>query len=152
VLASGASLGEPGRTVAVTLADGKTVMARTKGIHRAADLGLLQLEGAGPWPIVEVLATPNLPPELIYAHVSATAGGDGKWTPAVRPVHLRRTTRLTIWADADGSGDAGSGVPLVDALGRVVGLASRRHADGTLHARVTEWPAAAARLRAGEAW
>lgn len=152
VLATGTALGAPGRAVAVTLADGRTVMGRTKGVHRVADLGLLQLEGAGPWPIVEVLATPTLAPDLLHAHVAATMGGDGKWTPAVRPVPVRRTTRLAIWTDSDGSGDAGSGVPLVDAAGRLVGLASRRHADGTLHARAWEWTAAAARLRAGEVW
>ena len=86
VLASGTSLGEPGRTVAVTLADGKTVMARTKGIHRAADLGLLQLEGAGPGRSSKCSRRPLCQRNCSTPHVSATAGGDGKWTPAVRPV------------------------------------------------------------------
>ncbi|MFO0904654.1 MAG: NPCBM/NEW2 domain-containing protein [Pirellulales bacterium] len=157
VLTTGRALGEPNRTFMATLADGKTTAAKSKGLFRNADLGLLQLEGAGPWPTVEVFPSPNLPAELVYAHVSRREAAtnspmDGNSALDVRPTLILRTTRATLWTDADATRYEHSAAPLVDAYGRVVGFASRRHGAGVLSTRVVEWPAAAARLRAGEVW
>ena len=70
----------------------------------------------------------------------------------VIPSLVLRTTRSTLWTDADGAAFDQSAAPLFDAYGRLVGLGSRRHAAGLLNVRVVEWPAVAGRLRAGEAW
>ncbi|MFO0867596.1 MAG: NPCBM/NEW2 domain-containing protein [Pirellulales bacterium] len=151
VLTTAQALGEAGRQISVTLSDGRSVMARTRGSTREFDLGLLQLEGTGPWPAVELHVSPVWPPDTLVAQVPPLPPGEPTAMPATL-LRLRRATRLGLWTDAAGGGEVLAGTPLVDQAGRLVGLARQRHAGGVLQARVVPWPNVAARLRNGEAW
>lgn len=150
-VAAARALGDPGRTFMATLPDGRTITARVKAVYKGGDIGLAQLDGDGSWPIAELVSTPNLPPELQFLTIS-TESAAGKPSARSRWIAWRRTTRLALWTDSLASGPLVTGSPLVDQYGRVLGLASRRHGDGVLYTRFTDWPAVSTRLRAGESW
>ncbi|MFO0817487.1 MAG: NPCBM/NEW2 domain-containing protein [Pirellulales bacterium] len=150
------ALGESGRTLMVTLADGKTVSARVKGVFKAGDLGLAQLDEAGNWPTVEIVASPTLPADLQFFTISSESkdsqSKDSQRLARSRWVPWRRTTRLAIWTDSVSGDRWATGSPLVDQHGRLLGLLSRRYGDGVIQTRLNGWEAIATRLRAGESW
>ncbi len=115
----------PGRKVQVAFADGTFATARTLGVDLRLDVGLIKLDGQGPWPCVE------------RAEVGAVNHGDwvvalghpGGFDPA-RPVVVRlgRVIRLrpVVGIQSDCALIGGdSGGPLFDLEGKVVGIHTR---------------------------
>lgn len=153
VLTAGHVAGDAHREATVIFADGKKVRARTLGIDRTADAGLLQLEGNGPWPHVDMGDTQKVK----LGQWCLALGHPGGYQPGRPPVvRLGRIVQLTprfLRTECTLVG-GDSGGPLFDLEGRVIGIHSRIGISLTanLHVPVnifrTDWE----RLAAGEVW
>ncbi|MFM8252147.1 MAG: NPCBM/NEW2 domain-containing protein [Planctomycetota bacterium] len=143
--------GQTDDDVKVHLTDGKVVKAKLRGATQALDVQLAKISEAGTWPALTLVPTPTVPLEAAYVQVQPS-----REITVTRP---RRQFRNTLWIAAPGKlatdqplPASVAGLPLFDAAGRLVALASRPHADGVIYMRLSELPSIQARLRNGERW
>lgn len=145
---------------AARLPDGKSVEATVVGVDKAQDLALLSLAAPGPYTPLDVHLPAALPLDQVYCHVTVAARPSDAETkseskPESKPegatppvatspviahsaVVLRDFRDLT-WTQPSAAGPLVPGMPLVDASGRLIGLASRAHGNGILHVRPQNW-------------
>ena len=145
----------PGRRVQVIFADGSRAVARTLGVDQRLDVGLVKLEGDGPWPYVERAPSDA----LTHGDWVVALGHPGGFDPK-RPVTVRlgRVIRLRPVAGVQSDcaligGDSGG--PLFDLAGNVVGIHTRigKSARTNVSASMDDIGPVWAGLRTGgEAW
>jgi S1-C subfamily serine protease len=152
VLTAGHLVLGPDKPVTAHLADGRELAARTRGVHRELDVGLVQLPAPGPFPFVELdtvrdLATNELYLGLAYPRTFA------RGTPVARSVvGLRRSFRDSVWTDFD-LPDWAAGGPLLNRSGKVVAVHTRRSGfGGFLYSNIQTPATYLGRLKNGEVW
>jgi serine protease Do len=155
VLTAAHVAGKPGREASVILADGRRVRARTLGMNRTMDAGLLQIvqKGNPSWPY----ATLGRSDDLRLGEWVIAAGHPGGWMSdraAVirigRVLNLLPSTLVTDCALIGGD----SGGPLFDLNGQLVGIHSRIGTEtaDNMHVPIDVFRDSWDRLAAGEAW
>jgi S1-C subfamily serine protease len=142
ILTAGHVVIGPGRPARVHLADGTELAAKTQGVAREFDLGLLRIEPAGALPKLDPDAPAELPQQQAYIALSCSAGEAEFQPPAGHVVGLRRVFRSTVWTDLEADRDWLAGGPLVNRDGQLVGIQVRpSRFGGVLCTRFQEaWP------------
>lgn len=129
ILTAGHVLLAPNRECRVILADGKSLAAKTLGIARDFDLGLVRIVPDGRYPRLDAHGPNDLPQNQAYL---AFSGGP----PQV--AQLRRVFRSTLWTDLDPP-DWLAGGPLLDQSGRIIAVqVSKSRFGGILGTRLQE--------------
>lgn len=157
ILTAGHVSGEPGRTVVVTLPDGREFAGKTLGRNEMEDCGMIQLE----------FKDDDKDRELPFAAVGKSSSlRAGDWVMALghpggyradRPAVLRvgRVIRQNLFIQTDAvlvGGDSGG--PLFDLSGKIVGIHSRigTPTHDNRHTPIDKFSVSWNRLAAGEDW
>ena len=119
----------PNRNAKVTLADGRTVDAQTKGVCRDLDLGLVKITAPGPFPAVEIESFTQLNAEDFYCAVMRSPKADAGASPAVSMAKVRRLVGQQLWTDFDPP-DWTAGGGLLNRYGKLVGVHAQRSGFG----------------------
>jgi hypothetical protein len=153
ILTAGHAVIGPGRAARVRLANGTELRARTLGVAREFDLGLLRIEPPGAFPKLDPDAPAELPQQQAYVALAYSAAAQAAEfePPASEIVSLRRVFRSTMWTDLEADAAWLAGGPLVNRDGRLVGIQIRpSRFGGVLCSRFLDaWPQFA-RIRSGE--
>jgi serine protease Do len=147
--------GRPGREASVVLSNGKRVRARTLGMNRSMDAGLIQIvqKSEKPWPYATLGSSSN----LRLGQWVVAAGHPGGWMadrPAVirigRVLNLLSSTLVTDCALIGGD----SGGPLFDLNGQLIGIHSRIGTEtaDNMHVPIDVFRDSWDRLSKGESW
>jgi serine protease Do len=124
VLTAAHVTGSPGRSVVLTLSDGKKLEAMTLGLNRNLDAAVLKITETGEWPFSEMGDLKQVSIGTWCVAVGHPGGFDKNRTPVLR---LGRViTKDASWIQTDCTLVGGdSGGPLFDLQGRVIGINSR---------------------------
>jgi S1-C subfamily serine protease len=125
ILTAGHFLRAPNQDLTVRLADGKTAKARSLGISRELDLGLVKISDMGKWPTAEISSQKEMDPHVPYAALIFAGNAAADAQPQLMIASLRRSFRTTLWTDADAESFTPGGV-LVSPRGQIVGLHIRQ--------------------------
>jgi serine protease Do len=124
VLTAGHVAGSPGQQVTLIFPDGKSVQAKSLGVDRRLDAGLLKISDEGKWPSVEMGRSADLLPGSWCIAVGHPLGYQKERPPVFRLGRVLRPVATVIQTDcALVAGDSGG--PLLDLEGKVVGINSR---------------------------
>lgn len=151
LLTAGHLLVAPNRDVTVTLPGGQQVPAKTRGIWRDADIGLLKIEKPGDYRPAPVNHWEELSTHQFY--VAVAHARQAKLEAAnVTAVDLRRVFKGAAWSTLElPDGLCGGG--LFSPQGHLVGILSRYSPFGGAEYGLTfKLNEAEARLRNGEVW
>ncbi|HEX5106305.1 MAG TPA: S1C family serine protease, partial [Pirellulaceae bacterium] len=150
ILTAGHAVIGANRDCRVTLSDGTTAAARTLGVARDFDLGLVRITPDGNYPIIPPHTPADLPQNQVYLaftyppRVQEFRRGD----PYL--VQIRRLFRSTVWIDLTAD-DWIAGGPLIDRDGRLVAIqVAKSQFGGVLCTRFQEPWQHLPRLRNGE--
>ncbi len=150
ILTAGHTLVAPGQTAKVQLADGTWLTAKTAGIARELDVGLLRIEPQGNYRGLEPITPGDWPQDRIYFALLWPADVAEFEPPAGEIVTLRRLFRSTVWTDLSPQGRLVGG-PLINRDGHLIGIQSRESRfGGVLCSRFQELMPQFHRLRGGE--
>ncbi|MCI0359653.1 MAG: trypsin-like peptidase domain-containing protein [Planctomycetaceae bacterium] len=151
ILTAGHAVIGPGRPVRVKLADGTELAAKTLGVAREFDLGLVRIEPAGVFPKLDPDAPAEIPQQQAYLALFYPARVAEFERPAGEIVSLRRVFRSTVWTDLESDAEWLAGGPLVNRDGRLIGIQTRpSRFGGVLCTRFQDaWPQMQ-RVRNGE--
>jgi serine protease Do len=123
VLSAGHVCGAPNRDVRFTFPDGKTARGKTLGLNRESDIGLMKINGTGPWPCAAMGDLDDARAGDWVLALGHPGGFDVARSLVVRLGRLIRVTPDTLQSDCTISpGDSGG--PLFDMFGRVIGIHS----------------------------
>ncbi len=151
LLTAGHLMIAPNREVTVTLADGKVLKAKTRGIWRDRDLGLIKCDEQGGYPQVGTntwmeLSTQQLCVAAAYAKNGKPENVSGE------AVDLRRIFNGTVWTTFELPGGL-TGGPLVDHEGSLLGILTRYSPFGGAEYGLThKINEVEGKLRNGEVW
>lgn len=153
VLTAAHVIGQPGRTVNLTLADGRVVKGKSLGVDHTRDAGLVKISTEGDWPFAEMAPDDSFDTGdwcLVLGHPGGYQPGRGAVLRLGRIVHKRRTLVQTDCTLVGGD----SGGPLFDMQGRVIGIHSRIGASTTwnFHVPISAYSQNWDRLVAAESW
>lgn len=150
IITAGHAVIGPNRDCRVTLGDGTTAAARTLGVARDYDLGLVRIAPDGQYPVVEPHAPADLPQNQAYLALVQPQKIQEFHGADPHLVQIRRLFRSTVWIDLEAP-DWIAGGPLIDRDGRLVGIqVAKSQFGGVLCSRFQDaWPHLA-RLRNGE--
>ncbi|MGA2496159.1 MAG: S1C family serine protease [Tepidisphaeraceae bacterium] len=152
VLTAGHVSAAAGRDAWVVFPDGKRHRAKTLGLDRAADAGMVQISEKGEYPPVEMAtATPRIGQWCLA--LGHPGGYVKSRTPPVRlgRIIMMRDDSLMSSCTLVG-GDSGG--PLFDLDGRLIGIHSRigPNTAYNIHIPMTSFTRSWERMAAGEAW
>ncbi len=153
VLTAAHVIGKPNKNAFITFPDGKTVRAKTMGLNRTVDGGLLKISEEGDWAFTEMGSSDDLLAGQ-WVFVTGHPGGylsDRK--PVVRLGRVLTSANEAIITDCPLVG-GDSGGPLFDADGKVIGINSRIGVALTqnIHVPIDTYRNTWDRLTRGEAW
>ena len=149
LLTAGHLMVAPNREVKVTLADGKVLKAKTKGIWRDVDIGLLKCDEPGGYPQVGVNHWLELGTQQLC--VAASHRQDAKELQGTA-VDLRRIFKGTAWTTFEVPGGL-TGGPLVEQNGQLVGILTRYSPFGGAEYGLThKLNEVEGKLKSGEVW
>lgn len=141
-------------SVLVVFPDGKQVRGEVLGANYSKDIGMVRIDGEGPWPFVELGESRSLDAGDWVVAMGHSEGYDAARTPPVRfgrvvsdgPANFLTTDCELIGGD--------SGGPLFDLDGRLVGINSSigEALDNNNHAGIDGFREDWERLLAGESW
>ncbi len=159
ILTAGHFVGGPGRTARVLLDDGRELGAKTLGVSREFDLGLVRIEPPGEFRKLDLDAPDRLPQHELLLAIDAPRGVAEQVPVRSEPttsqsraavVALRRVFRSTVWTDLVRD-EWLAGGPLLNRDGRVIAVQSRvSQFGGVLAMRFDEAHRHLDRLRQGE--
>jgi serine protease Do len=146
----------PNKPANIRLADGTVVRARTLGLNRNVDAGLLKIEPnqrSGPWPHASLGTSAGLIPGmwcLASGHPGGYDVGRGPVTRVGRIIEARPSSMVTDCALIGGD----SGGPLFDLGGRLIAIHSRIGNDVSenLHVPIDNYASSWKRMQAGESY
>ncbi|WP_246114756.1 S1C family serine protease [Rubripirellula tenax] len=147
----------PGKIALVTLSDGRTVRAKTLGMDRSVDAGLMKIEsnqnGGRPWPHASLGTSDDLVAGMWCIATGHPGGYDADRGPVTRVGRILRVREGAIETDCALIG-GDSGGPLFDISGRLVAVHSRIGNDvaENLHVPVDYYGKSWDRMRDGDAW
>ena len=153
VLTAAHVAGKPNVECEVVLADGRAVRARTLGLNRNVDAGLIQILEKAEWPFVEMA---KAEPAKVGQWCVATGhpgGYEAGRKPVVRLGRVLEVSDSVLITDCTLVG-GDSGGPLFDAHGRVIAVHSRigNMLAANLHVPVPAYIRSWDRLVKGDAW
>ncbi|HMP78019.1 MAG TPA: trypsin-like peptidase domain-containing protein [Pirellulaceae bacterium] len=124
VLTAAHVIGRPGLTATLTFADGRQVKAKTLGVNRSVDSGMLKIEDPGEYDYLDVGESSGLKVGQWVIAIGHPGGIDESRGLVLRVGRLLVSTAGMMKTDCVLVG-GDSGGPLVDFEGRVVGIHSR---------------------------
>ncbi len=147
--------GKPGRDATIVLYDGTRVRAKTLGMNRFLDAGLLKITEtrAEPWPTASLGLSKNLK----LGQWCIAAGHPGGWNKergaVVRVGRINSVLQGTLVTDCALIG-GDSGGPLFNLEGKLIGVHSRIGTDigDNMHVPVDVYTQYWSRMSNGEAW
>jgi S1-C subfamily serine protease len=154
ILTAGHVVIGPNRDVVVRLSDGRTLKAKTLGVSRELDLGLVKISESGNWPSAPLWDRKDLDPSRPYVALTWPDNITATSHPQAAVADVRRAFRDTLWTDCD-LPDWSAGGVLVHPDGQIVGLHTRRsNFGGFVYARMVrgELDPYLQRMRNGEVW
>ncbi len=125
ILTAGHGVIGPGRPAKVRLANGTELAAKTLGVARERDLGLLRIEPAGSFARLDPDGPGELPQQQAYLALAFAAQAAEFQPPAGEIVSLRRVFRSTVWTNLEADAQWLAGGPLVNRDGRLIGIQVR---------------------------
>jgi S1-C subfamily serine protease len=142
ILTAGHAVVGPGRKARVRLANGTELAAKTLGVAREFDLGLLRIEPPGSFAKLDPEAPAELPQQLAYIALSYRAESAEFEPPSGEVVAVRRVFRSSVWTDLEAEASWLAGGPLVNRDGRLVGIQTRESRfGGVICSRFADaWP------------
>ncbi|WP_144060014.1 S1C family serine protease [Rhodopirellula sallentina] len=147
----------PGKSAVLTLADGRTVTATTRGMNRHVDAGLMKINpgqnGGKPWPHASPGTSENLRSGMWCIATGHPGGYDrerGMVTRVGRILDVREDSLVTDCALIGGD----SGGPLFDLSGRLIAVHSRigNEVTDNLHVPVDHYRDSWDKMNQGESW
>ena len=156
VLTAGHVAGEPGKDVLLVLPDGKRIKAKTLGVNRGIDSGMIRITQDAPeggWPFVETGKSADLKPGQWVVSLGHPGGYQKGRPPVVRLGRVLTVTNSLVGSDCTLVG-GDSGGPLFDLDGHLVGIHSRIGPStlANIHVPVDTFTDTWDRLAKGEAW
>jgi serine protease Do len=144
---------KPDQEITLLLKDGTSIKARTLGLNRTIDSGLIKITAPGKWPYVEMGNSGELKDGQWLLAVGHPGGFQEGRTPVVRLGRVIEHTNNVVRTDCTLVG-GDSGGPLFDMQGRVVGINSRIGNSYTtnFHVPVNTFHDTWDRLVEGESW
>jgi serine protease Do len=147
-----------GIDVRVFLADGREVMGKSLGADHSRDAAIIKLEGAGPWPHVELGSAPHELGQWVFA-----MGHPGGYaTDRAAPLRVGRIVKLPggvgrargFFATDCTVTHGDSGGPVFDLEGRVIGIHSfiSTRLEENMHVPVEAYQSGWNRLVNSEVW
>jgi serine protease Do len=124
ILTAGHVSGEKDRTVQIIFPDGSRKSAKTLGLNRDIDSGLIKLTGDGPYPFVEMGKSTDLKLGQWVISMGHPGGFRSGRTPVVRLGRVLTSNANLVTTDCTLVG-GDSGGPLYDMEGKVIGIHSR---------------------------
>ncbi len=147
----------PRKTAKVTLSNGRIVLAKTLGMNRNVDAGLMKIDsgqnGNAPWPHASLGKSADLTPGMWCLATGHPGGYDSSRGPVPRVGRILRTRLGAIETDCALIG-GDSGGPLFDIAGRLIAVHSRIGNDVTenLHVPIDFYGTSWDKMQSGEAW
>ena len=117
-------IGKPEVNANIRFPDGTVEVARTLGVNRNMDSGMLKLKGDGPYPYIDIGESSELKKGQWIMAVGHPGGWDEKRGMVVRVGRVLSTTSKFLRTDCVLVG-GDSGGPLVDMNGNLIGIHSR---------------------------
>ena len=146
ILTAGHVVMSKDRDCRVLFADGTSAPAKTMGVARDFDLGLVRITAGGRYPRVEAHGPAELPQNQPYL----AFGFDRRSVAEPKLVHIRRVFRSNVWTDFEPE-EWLAGGPLLDQSGRLVAVqVSRSQFGGINCTRLQEAWNHLGRMRTGE--
>jgi S1-C subfamily serine protease len=137
--------------VKITLADGKEVKGKTRGISRDVDIGLVVIEPAGGFPTVAANNWMELGTQQLCVAAASKSGAKLE-TVEGAAVDIRRNFKNTAWTTFDIPGGL-TGGPLVEQNGNLVGILTRHSPFGGAEYGLTyKLNEVEGKLKGGEVW
>jgi serine protease Do len=147
----------PGKTARVTLSNGRMISAKTLGMNRRVDAGLMKIDpgqnGGLPWPHATLGKSDHLTPGMWCVAAGHPGGYDASRGPVARVGRILRTRLGAIETDCALIG-GDSGGPLFDIAGRLIAVHSRIGNDVTenLHVPIDFYGTSWEKMQSGQAW
>ncbi len=147
----------PNKRAMITLSDGRTVRATTKGMNRSVDAGLILIDpgqnGGRPWPHATLGTSANLIAGMWCIATGHPGGHEQDRGPVTRVGRLLAVQADKLVTDCALIG-GDSGGPLFDLAGRLIAVHSRIGNDvqENLHVPIDHYDFAWDRLVEGKAW
>lgn len=147
----------PGKMARVTLSNGRVVSAKTLGMNRHVDAGLMKIDpgqnGASGWPHATLGKSEDLAAGMWCVASGHPGGYDRGRGPVARVGRILRTRLGAIETDCALIG-GDSGGPLFDIAGRLIAVHSRIGNDVSenLHVPIDFYGKSWERMQNGEAW
>lgn len=144
---------EPGKEIVLILSDGRRVKAKTLGLNKDIDSGMIQITDEGEYPYVEIGSSG----ELRRGEWTIATGHPGGYRrdrpPVVRLGRVVESTPMIIVTDNTLIG-GDSGGPLFNLRGQVVGIHSRigMSTVANMHVPSDSFTETWTRLASGENW
>ena len=133
VLTAGHVSGTPGKDCQIVLPDGKTVKAKTLGLNKAIDSGMIKIVEEREWAFVDMGTSGDLKPGAWCIATGHPGGFKTGRSPVVRVGRILNNSKSAMTTDCTLVG-GDSGGPLFDMQGRVIAIHSR--IGGTITANV----------------
>ena len=145
--------GEPGRSVTIILHSGKEVSAKTLGVNKEIDSGLIKIDSGEDWPFMPVGKSEDLRRGQWCLALGHPGGYRADRPPVLRLGRLLTTRDDFLMTDCTLVG-GDSGGPLFDLEGNVIGIHSRIGDPTTMnmHVPIDTYTETWERLAAGESW
>ena len=153
VLTAGHVAGQPDKDATIVLQDGRRLKAKTLGVNRGIDSGMVKITEEGEWPFVEMGVAADLKPGQWCIATGHPGGFKPGRTPVVRLGRVLGISRTAVTTDCTLVG-GDSGGPLFDLEGNVIGIHSRigNSIAANIHVPVDTYRDTWDRLVKGEAW
>lgn len=154
VLTAGHVAGEPDKPCTLLLSDGSTVRAKTLGVNRGIDSGMIKISEEGKkWAFAEMGESKSLQKGQWVVSIGHPGGYQPGRDPVVRLGRVLNQNDFLIQTDCTLVG-GDSGGPLFDLEGKVIGIHSRIGGPITanIHVPVATYRETWDRLAKGEAW
>jgi serine protease Do len=146
---------KPDQEVQIVLADGRKVKAKTLGVNKQIDSGLMKIEESGDWPYCEIGKSGELKKGQWVLALGHPGGYRKDRPPVVRLGRVLSSTGPNEFIMTDCTLVGGdSGGPLFDLDGKVVGIHSRIGPStlNNMHVPADTYTATWDRLAKGESW
>jgi serine protease Do len=147
----------PGKLAEITLSDGRVVRAKTLGMNRSVDAGLIKIDdnqnNGAPWPHATLGTSENVVPGMWCVATGHPGGYDqnrGPVTRIGRILAVRPGAMVTDCALIGGD----SGGPLFDIAGKLIAVHSRigNEVDDNLHVPIDHYDSSWDKMQQSVAW
>ena len=141
-----------GEDLIVIFPDGREVKAKSLGMNRSRDAGMVQITDQGPYPFVEVGESKNLKRNDWCISMGHAGGFQADRTPPVRLGRVLANGRFVVSDCAIIGGDSGG--PLFDLDGRLIGIHSNigESLSQNQHVPIDVFQEGWDRMKDGESW